>query len=703
MNKEFLFELGCEELPSRMQEKLARELVEKTLAALTSIGNFQRDDILLNEQSLWVTPRRIAVRLSLPAAQSDKIVELWGPPKSVAFDNAGKPTKAAEVFAQKNGLSLADASVANDGKVDKLFFRKVVTGRNSIDILPEVIASAVNGLSLAKPMRWGAQTYSFIRPVHWLLALLDDEIIPVELFGLKADRVTYGHRFHAPQAIHLHAAADYEEALLKARVVVAWQARKQSIQQQVERVAKAAGAQSVFGQSGFNGDSWAMLLDEVTGIVEWPVALVGEFEQRFLAVPQECLISTMRDNQRYFHLVDVQGKLLNKFIVITNINSSNPVSITEGNAKVIRPRFADAEFFFMTDKKKKLDDRRAALSNVVFQQQLGTVADKANRVAELAEKIARELNGNAIKARRAAELYKCDLLSLMVNEFPELQGIMGQYYALTDGEDSEVANALREHYLPKFSGDELPQTSTGIALAIADRIDTLVGIFGIGQAPSGAKDPFALRRAAIGLLRIIVEKNLNLDLRLLLQWSRDLLGERISQKDVVDEAIAFVLERFRAGYQDAGISTEIINAVMSLTPTRPLDFDKRIKAVQSFVTVPESAALAAANKRVRNILAKADLPLSNLVIEEGALIEVAEQQLAQALRAARADTLRPYASGDYTAVLLRLATLQAPVDRFFTDVMVNTPHEQIRRNRYALLSELQSLFSAVADISQLPG
>ena len=698
--KTFLFELGCEELPARFQQPMLDDLLKGFIASCQK----NRLTIDATQARAFVTPRRLAIQLPLPIKQSDETVELWGPPATVAFDADGKPTKAAEAFAQKNNVPVSELSKKSDGKVDKLYVKKDLIGRATAELLPELIGDAVKAINLAKPMRWGGEKHSFIRPVHTLIALFCDEVIDVELFGVKSGRHTFGHRFHAPQAIDIVSADVYEKTLHEqAHVMAAVSERRETIKTQVTQLTAANGGVSVFGKAGFDGESWDRLLDEVAGLVEWPVAVLGEFESRFLAVPQECLISTMRDNQRYFHIVDAHGKLQNKFIVIANIQSKNEKSIADGNAKVIRPRFADAEFFFNSDKKTRLHDRRAALNNVVFQKELGTLADKTNRVSDLAGRIAAELAYDEIMARRAGDISKCDLLSLMVNEFPELQGIMGEYYARHDGENVEVAQAIREAYLPRFAGDALPQSKTGLALALADRLDTIVGIFGIGQAPTGAKDPFALRRAAIGVLRIITDTQLKLDLKALIAWAKEGLGARINNKNVDAEVLDFFNARLRANYQDNGIAAEVISAVMAIACTQPLDFDKRVKAVQHFGSLPESAALAAANKRVRNILAKSDVAEGEIAINDGALIEKAEQDLARALIAARKETLPLMIARDYTGVLVRLASLRTAVDTFFDKVMVNSPHDDIRRNRHALLKELQSLFSAVADISQLPG
>lgn len=687
--QDFLIEIGTEELPA----KALGGLIESLAASLSASLN--KAEIAHGEVKTFSTPRRLAVLIrNVAMEQPAKSVERRGPALQAAFDASGNPSPAAQGFARSCGVSVEQLDKLETDKGSWLVYQQQQPAVPTTQLLPAMINEAVNQLPVAKPMRWADQPFAFLRPVHWLMVLFGKEIVPMQLFGCTSDRISYGHRFQSPGSIRIDEPATYQETLRKVgEVIVDVEERKNLIVEQTKNLAHEVGGKAVIEPA---------LLNEVVNLVEWPVALRGTFEERFLDVPQECLISTMADNQRYFHIVDGKGKLKPYFITICNIESRNPESVTLGNEKVIRPRFSDAEFFFNADKKMRLCDRRAGLANVVFQQKLGTLADKSTRIAELAGQIAGAIDADENKAFRAGELGKADLLSAMVNEFPELQGIMGEYYARHDGEDSETAQAIREHYLPRFAGDELPVTRPGLALAIADRVDTLVGIFGIGQAPTGAKDPFALRRAAIGLLRLCVESEITLDLKEVISWSMRLLGERVTHSNTETEVLEFILARFRAQYQEEGVAAEIINAVMAVNPTSPLDFDRRVRAVSHFVALPESEALAAANKRVRNILSKSEVDVAALEVKEGALLEKAEQDLWRALSAARKEALALLVSNDYTAVLIRLASLRTTIDAFFDNVMVNTPHEEVRNNRLALLYSLQQLFLSVADISQLP-
>lgn len=688
--QDFLLEIGTEELPA----KALSGLIESLATSLTdALG---KNEIVFDDTHVFCTPRRLAVMIkAVGTEQAAKQVEKRGPALQAAFDAHGNATPAAQGFARSCGVTVDQLERLETDKGSWLIYKIQQPAVPTIQLLPAVIIEAVNALPVAKPMRWGDQEHAFLRPVQWLMVLFGKDIVPMKLFGKKSDRISYGHRFHSPGSLRIDEPAAYQESLRKVgEVIVSVEERKQLIIDQTKKLAHEVAGKAVIDEK---------LLNEVVNLVEWPVALRGTFEERFLDVPQECLISTMADNQRYFHIVDGKGKLMPYFITVCNIESRNPESVITGNEKVIRPRFADAEFFFNADKKMRLCDRRAGLVNVVFQQKLGTLADKSARVAELAGQIAGAIDADENKAFRAGELCKADLLSAMVNEFPELQGIMGEYYARHDGEDTEVAQAIREHYLPRFSGDELPITRPGLALAIADRMDTLVGIFGIGQAPTGAKDPFALRRAAIGLLRLCVESEITLDLNEAISWSARLLGERITNKNTETEVMDFILARFRAHYLEEQVSAETINAVMAVNPTSPLEFDRRVRAVKHFLTLPENMALAAANKRVRNILSKSEVDLESLDVKEGALIEKAEQDLWRALSVAKKEALALLIANDYTAVLIRLASLRTSIDAFFDNVMVNTPHEEVRNNRLALLHALNKLFLSVADISQLPG
>jgi glycyl-tRNA synthetase beta chain len=521
--------------------------------------------------------------------------------------------------------------------------------------------------------------------------LLGDRVVDCEILGQKAGHDSRGHRFHHPDTVDIANAASYVSTLKRANVVADFDERRASIVDKVEALARVQGGRALIPEA---------LLDEVTALVEWPVPLVCQFESRFLEVPQEALISTMQDNQKYFCLVDGNGKLMSRFITVANIESTQPQRIVEGNQKVVRPRLSDAEFFFNTDKKTPLESRRAALGNIVFQQQLGTLLAKSERIERLAVEIARRICGNIEQTARAAQLCKCDLVTGMVGEFPELQGIMGEYYALSDGENAEVACALREQYLPKSADDELPASKTGIALALADRLDTLVGIFGIGQPPTGSKDPFALRRAAIGVLNIIAKQKLSLDLRDIIAIAASNFTTLPKATTVIDDVFDYVIERFRALYQSEGFATEVFLAVQAKNITTPLDFDARVRAVHAFAQLPQALALAAANKRVSNILAKHEGAIA-ADIETMKLVEIAERALALSVKEQQEKCAPLFASRKYTEALQSLATLRDVVDTFFDNVMVNAEDAALRNNRIALLAQLRALFLEVADISVL--
>ncbi len=687
--QDFLFEIGTEELPAKALAGLIDALADGIGNGLKTAG------LAFASIDKFCAPRRLAVRvIALQSEQAAKVVEKRGPALNAAYDASGNPTPAAVGFARSNGVEFSALEKLETDKGAWLVYRAQQAAVPAVQLLPAIISDAVAKLPIPKPMRWGDTRHAFLRPVHWLVALLGDQVVDLELFGLKSGRETFGHRYHAPQALRLDKPADYEMLLREQGKVIAPEAlRKQVIREQVKKLADEVGGVAVVRED---------LLDEVIGLVEWPVALRGTFEARFLAVPQECLISTMADNQRYFHIVDAQHKLLPYFITISNIDSTHAQSVISGNEKVIRPRFADAEFFFQQDKKKRLDERLPLLANMVFQEKLGTLLDKSERVALLAAEVARHIGVDTRAAQRAGELCKADLITAMVGEFPELQGIMGEYYARNDGEAADVAQGIREHYLPRYSGDALPASGVGLCVAIADRIDTLTGIFGIGQAPTGAKDPFALRRAAIGLLRLCIEKELNLDLRELITSAIRILGSRVTNAKLEKDLLEFVSSRYAALTDFELTRPESLAAVLALNIVRPFDFQRRVLAVEHFATLPEAGALAAANKRVRNILAKSDAT-DSVQIDTALLKEPAEIELHRAIAAAKAETRPLVQGGDYRAVLVRLAALRTVVDGFFDDVMVNAEDAALRRNRHALLRELQDLFMAVADISQLPG
>ena len=681
-----LLELGAEELPPT-----ALDALSDAFAAGIQKG-LQEADIPFQSVSAFATPRRLAVQVAaLADKQPDREVERRGPALAAAFKD-GVPTKAAEGFARSCGVSVDELIHLETDKGTWLGYREQQPGESVQALLPDILKKAITALPVPKNMRWGSSRIEFSRPVHWLVALYGRDVIAAEALGLEASRTTYGHRFHAPDAIQLGHADEYLEALENAYVLADRDQRRERIREQVLAEAEVQDAHAVIDED---------LLVEVSGLVEWPVALTGSFDERFLEVPAECLVSSMKANQKYFHLLDDQGKLKPLFITISNIDSADPQQVISGNEKVIRPRLADAAFFYDTDRKHTLASRIQQLESVVFQQQLGTLADKTRRSSVIASYIAEQIQGDVSHAQRAVALAKCDLVTEMVLEFPELQGVMGRYYAEQDGEPTDVAQALEEQYLPRFASDAIPQSTTGKALALADRLDTLVGIFGIGQRPTGAKDPFALRRASIGVLNILVKGELNLDLRELLSVAAEQHQGLPKADGLVDDVLTYMLDRFRAWGQEESISAEMYLAVRARPVTKPLDFALRLRAVKAFAQREEAAALAAANKRVSNILSKQSHDGSTQV-DPALLQEQAEQTLFDAVTTCETKVSPLFASGDYQQALDILATLRDPVDTFFDQVMVMADEDAIRRNRLSLLASLQALFLAVADIAQLP-
>ena len=559
-------------------------------------------------------------------------------------------------------------------------------------LIPAIAASALAKLPIAKPMRWGSESTQFIRPVHTVTMLFGEQLIQGELLGVASDRVIRGHRFMGEAELTLKHADEYEALLDNSgKVIVDYERRKAIIREQVEAVAAHENGVAAIDEA---------LLEEVTSLVEWPVTLVGSFEEKFLDVPSEALIYTMKDHQKYFPVLDKEGNLLPRFIFVSNIVSRDPKQVVSGNEKVVRPRLADAEFFFETDKKKTLESRLESLSTVLFQKQLGTLKEKSERIADTAEAIALKINADAKHAKRAGLLSKTDLMTEMVLECPDVQGIMGMYYARFDGEAEEVAVALNEQYLPRFAGDKLPESLVACAVSLADKLDSLVGIFGIGQAPKGDKDPFALRRAAIGLLRIITDKNLDLDIVDLVEIAKTNYADKLTNENVVTDVVEFLFARFRATYQANGYSVELIQSVLERRPTKPVDFEKRIQAVAKFQTLPEAAPIAAANKRISNILAKVKEEI-NADIDTNLLQEDAEKALSEKLGSLESKLSPLFAAGDYESALFELATLQAPVDAFFDGVMVMADDLAVKQNRLALLNRLRNLFLQVADVSVL--
>ena len=690
--QDFLVELGTEELPPKALKTLSAAFTKGIIEGL------EKTQLSFEGYESFAAPRRLALRIKgLEIAQPDQNMERRGPAVQAAFDAEGNPGKAAEGFARSNGVAVADLEKLETPKGAWLVFRSVKKGEQTSALLPEIVSQSLAALPIPKRMRWGANRTEFVRPVHWLLMLLGEEVVNAEVLGLKAGNTTRGHRFHANKELTIRKPADYQTVLVEqGKVQPEFDARRILIKEQVEKIAA-----DLNGVAEIDED----LLDEVTALNEWPVALSGRFDDEFLTVPAQALISSMKEHQKYFHVVDTEGRLLPYFITVSNIESLEPKHVIEGNEKVIRPRLADAKFFYDTDKKMTLDHRRKKLKPIVFQAQLGSIFNKTERVAKLASFIADQEKGNAQYAERAALLSKSDLVSEMVLEFPELQGIMGQYYATYDGETEEVAKALNEQYMPRFAGDELPSTLTGCAVAIADKLDTIAGIFGIEQLPTGSKDPFALRRASIGVLRIIVEKKLNLDLEDLIKVAAESYKTQDVQlpagDKVITTAVSYMLERFDASYQEAGVSAEIINSVKALRPTSPLDFDMRIQAITRFNELDGADALASANKRVSNILAKAGDIVIPDSIDEALLSEAAEVELSSVLTKVKTEVTPLLEDRLYAQAMEVLAGLKESVDNFFDQVLVNAEDEKVRLNRYALLKQLRSLFLHVADISLL--
>lgn len=682
----FLVEIGTEELPPKALKTLATSFADNVEAELNQAG------LTFDKIEWFAAPRRLAVKvLNLATQQPSKEIEKRGPAVSAAFDAEGKPTKAAEGWARGCGITVEQAERIATDKGEWLVHRAKIEGQPTKNLLNGIVANALAKLPIPKPMRWADKTVQFIRPVHTVTMLLGDELIEGEILGVASARTIRGHRFLSEKEFEIQHADQYPQLLReKGSVVADFNERKAEILAKSQAKATALGGVADIEES---------LLEEVTSLVEYPNVLAAKFEERFLAVPAEALVYTMKGDQKYFPIYDKDGKLLPHFIFVSNINPEDPTAIIEGNEKVVRPRLTDAEFFFKTDLKQKLVDRLPRLETVLFQQQLGTLKDKTNRIEQLAGEIAKQIGADEAKAKRAGLLSKCDLMTNMVFEFTDTQGVMGMHYARHDGEDEEVAVALNEQYMPRFAGDELPKSLVASAVALADKFDTLTGIFGIGQAPKGSADPFALRRAALGALRIIVEKNLPLDLEDLVKKSAALFGDKLTNQNVVADVVDFMLGRFRAWYQDEGIAVDVIQAVLARRPTRPADFDARVRAVSHFRTLDSAEALAAANKRVSNILAKADAAIGEINLT--ACVEPAEKALAEAVLALRTEVQPLIAKGDYTAVLDKLANLRAPVDSFFDNVMVNAEDPALRQNRLAILNTLQGLFLQVADISVL--
>ncbi len=724
---DFLLEIGTEELPPGALLTLQNSLVAGLAAGLDKAG------LSHGELEGFATPRRLAVRVKrLLARQPEQHLKRRGPPLTAAFGPGGEPTRAALAFAESCGTRVETLQTLDEGKGKFLYFVGTRAGERALELLPALVREALDALPIPRRMHWGEGNAMFVRPVHWVLMLLGREVVPATLLDTPAGHFTRGHRFHSPRPIRIQSPGSYERTLLeRGRVVADFVSRRERIRAQVTAEAASLGGSALLTPA---------LLDEVTALTEWPMALTGRFEERFLALPREVLISTLAHHQRYFPVEDAAGKLLPAFIALSNIESRDAAKVREGNERVVRPRLADAAFFWEQDRKQPLAARVPALDGVTFQAKLGSLGDKTRRVRALAAAIAEATGGSPEDARRAADLGKCDLLTAMVGEFPDLQGIMGTYYARADGEPEEVAVAIREHYQPRAAGDALPATPAGVALAIADKLDTLAGVFAIGEKPTGTKDPFGLRRAALGVQRILIEKGLELDLKSFIR--RALAGVRAdlerprgagaagatkapagaattpppsaaaSDESIAEEIYDFLMERLRAYYLEradgaavpgqAAVTTEMFDAVLAARPASPLDFDARLKALSTFLELPESASLTAANKRIANILRKANMtPPAEVDVMR--LREDAEVRLFDSMRALRDAVAAATAQHEYAGALGRLAQLRPAVDAFFDQVMVLDENPQLRANRLSLLVQLQGLFAGVADLSRLPG
>jgi len=708
--KSLLIELGTEELPPKSLDELGASFLRGICDGLGRRGI----SALLDQATLYMTPRRLAVHIpEVASAQPEQSIERRGPAVNAAMDTQGQPSKALIGFAQSCGVGVEQLEKLETDKGAWFVYRTVKPGQPVAALLPEIVDEALKGLPIPKPMRWSDHDYTFVRPVHWLVMLHGAHIIDGDVLGLHSGRKSRGHRFLHPQPVHLADADSYVDAMRMAKVLADPMERRQRIRDEVARAAKETGGTPRLDDA---------LLDEIANLTEWPVAIACTFDREFLSVPPEALVTTMEANQKFVPVFDAQDKLTEHFIGIANIDSKHPQEIRKGYERVIRPRFADAKFFWDEDLKTSLKTYQDALKNVTYQQALGSMWDKSVRVAEIARIVANRVGVDAGLATRAASLAKCDLLTRMVGEFPELQGVMGRYYAQHDMEPAEVADALDSVYQPRFAGDTIAAGKVGQVLAMAERTDTLAGIFAVGLKPSGNKDPFALRRAALGLARTLIEGGLELDHKALFAEALELLPEAAlaaglkggkqpaldpGQRRAVlaSELNEFVLERLRGYYAEKGFTTEQYEAVLAVAPVSLVDFDRRLRAVVEFGRQPEAVSLAGANKRVANILRKQQeehgAQSIRAQVDPAHFEEDAERALAQALEAAQVDTAAALQRRDYTAVLARLAQLQAPVDAFFDHVLVNAENPVVRANRLALLERLKAQFTAIADIARL--
>lgn len=730
--QDLLLEIGCEELPTHAVKTLSNELHNKICTLLSA------QKLNYGDTQAFATPRRIAVIINgLDAQQAAQTIERQGPPYSQAYDANSKPTPTALGFAQSCGVPVEALSFLETNKGKRLYFKGEKAGQSTFDLLPELMRQAITQLPIARPMRWGAHTESFARPVHWLLCLYGREIIKINMFGLHASNHTYGHRFHNPDMLTIHEPKDYARTLHEhGKVIADFKERYEKICQKIQAAipdrkatrtssSSKAGDPKISGSSAFAEDDGKIfteddgsmfaegggsaqlrvemdteLLNEVTSLVEWPVALCGRFNPEFLKVPQEALITSMKINQKYFPVLDQEGRLQPAFILISNINSKDPALVIHGNERVLNARLSDAAFFYKNDCAHSLQSRLPQLQHIVFQKQLGSIGDKTQRIMTLTASIAKNIGADAA-AQLAAQLCKCDLLSEMVGEFPTLQGIMGYYYALNDGLGPVCATAIKEHYYPRFASDATPSNLEGCAVSLADKLDTLIGIFGINQIPSGDKDPFALRRAANGILHILIEKQLAVDLMPLLQETQKNYAIHLPNTDVVSQAYDFIMQRLKSLCLEKSFSAEQFEAVLACRPPQPLDFMRRIHAVREFQKLPEAAALAAANKRVSNILKKQITGKLPEKIDAALFEHDAERVLAKQLESISKTVTSLYQETKYAEALKKLAVLKEPVDTFFDKVMVMVEDERLRNNRIALLAALHCLFTQVADISLL--
>ena len=690
--KDFLVEVGTEELPPKSLDSLADAFARSVAKGLDQAG------LSYHAIERFATPRRLAVRVRrLAEKQPDRKVERRGPPVKAAFDADGAPTRAALAFAGSCGVDVAELDRMETPKGAWLLFRGTESGAPTVDLLPGLVESALDSLPIAKRMRWGSGETEFVRPVHWLVMLFGKNVIPCRLLGVDASNVTYGHRFMAPRGFKVTTPAAYVNTLRRrGRVLADPIERREIIRAGCSELGKRNGGTAVIAED---------LLEEVTALVEWPVPLIGRFDEEFLELPEEVLIATLQDHQRYFPLRDADGALLPFFITVSNIESKEPEKVVAGNERVVRPRLSDAAFFWKSDRQRPLAARSEGLRRVTYQSELGTLYEKTDRVRRLAVGLAGVVGGDAALAGRAAELAKCDLLTQMVGEFPELQGVMGCYYAVHDDEPQEVAVALREQYLPRFAGDELPATPTGMALAIADRIDTIAAIYATGQKPSGTRDPFGLRRAALGLLRVAIERAVDFDLRTLIDQALGALPFE-APPDTAAAVYDYIMERLRSYYLDgdAGfeITPEMFDAVLATRPASPLDFHKRLLALADFLELPDAQSLTAANKRISNILRKSTEAVGRQ-IDADLLLDPVEQVLGEQVEAMLDRTKPMFENREYKRALSLLAALRPAVDEFFDSVMVMDEDPALRANRLALLGQIQSLFMKAADLSRLPG